>query len=95
MSRALAADRSALPFNLAPPASLGADCRAGATAISVDGDGNVRPCHFVRRDLGNLYDGSFARMRARSGMPERALRLFYRLCAPARRRRVARRSGTG
>jgi len=65
----LAAIDPHFPFNLAPPASLGADCRAGATAISVDGDGNVRPCHFVRRDLGNLYDGSFARMRGATACP--------------------------
>ncbi|WP_034263019.1 STM4011 family radical SAM protein [Actinospica robiniae] len=44
--------------------SLGRDCRTGETVISVDGDGNVRRCHFVPRTdptehLGNLYDGSF------------------------------------
>lgn len=27
--------------------------------ISVDGDGTVRRCHFVRTELGNLYDGSY------------------------------------
>jgi hypothetical protein len=27
--------------------------------ISVDGDGTVRRCHFVRAELGNLYDGSY------------------------------------
>ena len=35
--------------------------------ISVDGDGDVRRCHFVAERLGNLYDGSFAsRLRARA-----------------------------
>jgi hypothetical protein len=52
-----------------PPASAGARCRAGDTAISVDGDGNVRPCHFVQRDLGNLYDGSFFARRAAAACP--------------------------
>ena len=65
----LAAIDPHFPFNLDPPASLGADCRAGATAISVDGDGNVKPCHFVRRDLGNLYDGSFERRRSATPCP--------------------------
>ena len=50
-------------FNLAPPPSLGAACRAGDTSISVDGDGNVRPCHFLGEPLGNLYDGSFFEQR--------------------------------
>jgi hypothetical protein len=27
--------------------------------ISVDGAGTVRRCHFVRDELGNLYDGSY------------------------------------
>ncbi|HJU41035.1 MAG TPA: STM4011 family radical SAM protein [Tahibacter sp.] len=63
-------------FNLAPPASLGADCRAGSTAISVDGDGNVRPCHFVRRDLGNLYDGTFAQKRSAAACPNARCECF-------------------
>ena len=65
----LAAIDPHFPFNLAPPASLGADCRAGGSSISVDGDGNVRPCHFVRRDLGNLYDGSFFHKRGERRCP--------------------------
>lgn len=46
-------------FQLAPQPSLAAACRAGASALSVDGTGNVRPCHFLATPLGNLYDGSF------------------------------------
>ena len=46
-------------FNESPPPSLGAACRAGSLSISVDGDGNVRPCHFLGMRLGNLYDGTF------------------------------------
>ncbi len=42
-----------------PTASLGADCRAGATALSINGQGDVKPCHFLARNLGNLYDGSY------------------------------------
>ena len=36
--------------------SRGRRCRAGRAAISVDGGGTVRRCHFVDRPLGNLYD---------------------------------------
>lgn len=46
-------------FNASPPSSLGASCRAGSLSISVDGAGNVRPCHFLSTHLGNLYDGTF------------------------------------
>ena len=46
-------------FNAAPPPSLNAACRAGSLSISVDGAGNVRPCHFLGESLGNLYDGTF------------------------------------
>lgn len=54
-----------------PHESLGRACRTGESVVSVDGDGNVRRCHFVSRTdptehLGNLYDGSFrARLRPR------------------------------
>ncbi|OUS30088.1 radical SAM protein [Gammaproteobacteria bacterium 45_16_T64] len=36
--------------------SLGKECRAGSTAISVDGEGNAKPCHFVGKLLGNIYE---------------------------------------
>jgi MoaA/NifB/PqqE/SkfB family radical SAM enzyme len=57
------------PFNAAPPPSLGAPCRAGGLSISVDGNGDVRPCHFVRVRLGNLYDGTFQRRRSALSCP--------------------------
>jgi MoaA/NifB/PqqE/SkfB family radical SAM enzyme len=46
-------------FNLEPSPSQGAPCFTGENVISVDGDGNVQRCHFVKEPLGNLYDGSF------------------------------------
>lgn len=55
--------------NADPPPSFGSACRAGDTSISVNGDGEVRPCHFVARDLGNLYDGSFFARRSRMACP--------------------------
>ncbi|SEN17800.1 STM4011 family radical SAM protein [Actinacidiphila rubida] len=47
------------PFSRHPHSSAGLPCRTGESVISVDGDGTVRRCHFVRDTLGNLYDGSF------------------------------------
>lgn len=42
-----------------PHASAGRRCRTGESVISVDGDGTVRRCHFVKTPIGNLYDGSY------------------------------------
>ena len=42
--------------------SLGQPCHAGETAISVDGEGTVRRCHFVPQPLGNLYSDSLDTM---------------------------------
>ncbi len=39
--------------------SLGESCRAGATSFTVDGEGDVRRCHFIEEPIGNLWDGSF------------------------------------
>lgn len=41
-------------------ASYGRACRAGSTVISVDGTGTIRPCHFIQKPLGNIYDPGFA-----------------------------------
>ena len=38
--------------------SLSRSCRAGLTHFTVDGQGDVRRCHFVGEVIGNLYDGS-------------------------------------
>ncbi len=34
--------------------SLGRSCRAGKSVISVDGDGNMRRCHFIQEPIGNI-----------------------------------------
>ncbi|MFJ4369068.1 STM4011 family radical SAM protein [Streptomyces chartreusis] len=47
------------PYSRHPHASAGLPCRTGESVISVDGDGTVRRCHFVRAELGNLYDDSY------------------------------------
>lgn len=36
--------------------SLGHSCRAGKSAISVDGDGTMRRCHFIKEPIGNIYN---------------------------------------
>ncbi|MFN6564761.1 MAG: STM4011 family radical SAM protein [Nostoc sp. ChiSLP01] len=36
--------------------SLGHSCRAGKSAISVDGEGTMRRCHFIKEPIGNIYD---------------------------------------
>lgn len=41
--------------------SLGQACRAGEQVISVDGDGTIRRCHFIREPIGNLYEPNFER----------------------------------
>ena len=47
------------PVNNQYHRSRGEPCRAGSTAIAVDGDGTIRRCHFVREPIGNLYAPDF------------------------------------
>jgi len=42
-----------------PHPSAGRPCRTGESVVSVDGEGTVRRCHFVKEPIGNLYDGSY------------------------------------
>jgi MoaA/NifB/PqqE/SkfB family radical SAM enzyme len=49
-------------FNNHRHPSRGRPCRAGHTVISVDGEGTVRRCHFIREPLGNLYEPGFERL---------------------------------
>ncbi|MEH2201758.1 STM4011 family radical SAM protein [Nostoc sp.] len=39
--------------------SFGHSCRAGKSAISVDGDGTMRRCHFIKEPIGNIYDSDW------------------------------------
>ncbi|HLG75400.1 MAG TPA: STM4011 family radical SAM protein, partial [Ktedonobacteraceae bacterium] len=34
-------------------------CRTGHSVISVDGDGTMRRCHFIKTTLGNIYEPGF------------------------------------
>ncbi len=47
------------PLNNQYYPSRGASCRAGASVISVDGDGTARRCHFIRVPIGNIYEPGF------------------------------------
>lgn len=47
-------------LNLNHYASEGQPCRAGETTFSVDGQGNIRRCHFLPAVLGNIYSPDFA-----------------------------------
>ncbi|MEH2264465.1 STM4011 family radical SAM protein [Nostoc sp.] len=39
--------------------SIGHSCRAGKSAISVDGDGTMHRCHFIKEPIGNIYDSDW------------------------------------
>ncbi|MBD2362732.1 STM4011 family radical SAM protein [Anabaena minutissima FACHB-250] len=36
--------------------SLGKTCSAGKSLISVDGEGTIKRCHFIKSPIGNIYD---------------------------------------
>ena len=44
------------PVNNVRHASAGRACRTGESVISVDGDGTIRRCHFIKEVIGNLYE---------------------------------------
>lgn len=39
--------------------SKGKACKTGHTVISVDGDGTMFRCHFIKEPMGNIYEGDF------------------------------------
>lgn len=48
-----------VPYNMVYHESKGKACRTGHTVISVDGEGDIYRCHFIKERLGNLYTGDF------------------------------------
>jgi MoaA/NifB/PqqE/SkfB family radical SAM enzyme len=40
-------------------ASLGKACQTGQSVFSVDGDGTMRRCHFIKAPIGNIYEPHF------------------------------------
>lgn len=47
------------PMNNQRHPSEGMPCNAGDTTISVDGDGVMRRCHFIKAPIGNIYEPGF------------------------------------
>jgi MoaA/NifB/PqqE/SkfB family radical SAM enzyme len=47
------------PINNQHHPSFGKSCRAGYTAITVDGNGTIRRCHFIPEAIGNIYAADF------------------------------------
>lgn len=47
------------PVNNRRHPSLGRACRTGHSVFSVDGNGDMRRCHFVKDVIGNIYDSGF------------------------------------
>ncbi len=43
------------PINNTHHPSLGLPCRAGESVFSVDGEGTMYRCHFIRQPIGNIY----------------------------------------
>jgi MoaA/NifB/PqqE/SkfB family radical SAM enzyme len=39
--------------------SKGLGCKTGESVISVDGNGSMQRCHFVKETIGNIYDENF------------------------------------
>jgi MoaA/NifB/PqqE/SkfB family radical SAM enzyme len=52
----LAAVDPYVPYNMVHHESKDKACRTGHTVISVDGDGNIYRCHFIKEKLGNIYE---------------------------------------
>ncbi|WOO39354.1 STM4011 family radical SAM protein [Rubellicoccus peritrichatus] len=48
------------PVNVKRYPSLGRACYAGETAFTVDGNGDVRRCHFIHKVIGNIYEDDFS-----------------------------------
>jgi hypothetical protein len=47
------------PVNNQRHPSLGRACRTGQSVFSVDGNGDMRRCHFVKDIIGNIYEPDF------------------------------------
>ncbi|EAZ90305.1 STM4011 family radical SAM protein [Crocosphaera chwakensis] len=47
------------PLNTHHYPSRDRSCKAGKSVISVDGDGNMRRCHFIKQPIGNIYHSNW------------------------------------
>lgn len=64
------------PLELRPHPSRGRACQAGSSAISVDGEGDVRRCLFVPAVIGNLYGGEIGALPHPGPCPEASCRCY-------------------
>lgn len=48
-----------IAYNMIHHNSYGKACKTGHTVFSVDGDGNMYRCHFIKEKIGNIYDAGF------------------------------------
>lgn len=39
--------------------SLGKSCRTGRSVFSIDGEGTMRRCHFIKEPIGNIYESGW------------------------------------
>ncbi|WP_062055451.1 STM4011 family radical SAM protein [Aquimarina longa] len=46
---------SLFPYNNTVYNTKGKKCNAGHTSFSIDGNGDMYPCHFIKNKLGNIY----------------------------------------
>lgn len=53
-------------------ASLGRACRCGTDVLSIDGDGTIRRCHFIRQPLGSIYQDNWQSLLRDEPCPNRA-----------------------
>lgn len=58
------------PLNTVDYDSLGKPCHAGERAFSINGSGDVRRCHFVKANVGNIYRDPIDKWVVRSPCPE-------------------------
>ena len=42
--------------------TLGKACFAGESSVSIDGEGNVNRCHFIKNKVGNIYEQSLEKI---------------------------------
>ncbi|MBX2872642.1 MAG: STM4011 family radical SAM protein [Saprospiraceae bacterium] len=63
-------------FNNTIYETRGKGCAAGETSISIDGAGNVTRCHFIKKQLGNIYQQSLDEMLSRQPCTNAACRCY-------------------
>ncbi|MCH2207105.1 MAG: STM4011 family radical SAM protein [Lentisphaerales bacterium] len=54
-------------FNNTYHASFGEACFAGETSFSIDGNGQVYRCHFIKTPLGNIYEKPLVELSMKTG----------------------------